>query len=96
MDVAGEEPLELAAYGHYLDMASTPELATLAKWTPEAGLPHPNLILTLTLILTLILTLTRTRYTSHRGNLSVPCRTIAAVRMPDRHGRLKVRPTRTL
>ena len=48
VDVAGEEPLELAAYGHYLDMSSTPELATLAKWTPEAGLTHPNLTLILT------------------------------------------------
>ena len=37
VDVAGEEPLELAAYGHYLDVSSTPELEALAKWMPEAA-----------------------------------------------------------
>ena len=34
---------------------------------------------------------TSLQYTSHRGNLAVPCRTIAAVRMPDRHGRLIIK-----
>ena len=37
VDVAGEEPLELAAYAHYLDVASTPELEALAKWMPKAA-----------------------------------------------------------
>ena len=37
VEFAGDEPLELAAYGHYLDATSTPELAALAKWVPEAA-----------------------------------------------------------